>query len=191
MYVEEKDRSWCTSSGENDNRTVTIEVANDGGAPDWHVSDKALAALIDLCADICERNGIKRLLWKGDKSLIGQIDKQNRTVHRWFADKSCPGDYLYGKHTYIADEVNKRLGSAADIVPTPAPAKSTAPYLVKITADFLNYRSGAGVNFPVKGVVRKGAVYTIVGEADGAGAKKWGRLKSGSGWISLDYTRKI
>lgn len=120
MYVEEKDRSWCSSSSANDHRAVTIEVANDGGAPEWHISDKAYDALINLCTDICRRNGIKELKWRADKSLIGQIDKQNMTVHRWFANKSCPGDYLYNLHSQIAMEVNKRLGAtivSADIAP--------------------------------------------------------------------------
>lgn len=110
LYVDEKDRSWCSSNAANDNRAVTIEVANDGGAPDWHISDKALTSLIELITDICKRNHIKELKWEADKSLIGQVDKQNMTVHRWFAAKACPGDYLYNKHSYIAEEVNKRLG---------------------------------------------------------------------------------
>ena len=125
MYVEEKDRSGCTSSASNDNRAVTIEVANDGGAETgWHVSDKAYKALLDLVTDICRRNGIKRLLWKGDKALIGQVDKQNMTVHRWFAAKACPGDYLYNLHGQIAAEVNKRLG-AQEETPAPAPEPKT------------------------------------------------------------------
>lgn len=102
LYVDEVNRSWCTSSPENDNRAITIEVANDGGAPDWHVSDKALAKLIDLCVDICKRNGIKKLNYTGDKS-------GNLTMHKWFAATSCPGPYLGGKFPYIASEVNKRL----------------------------------------------------------------------------------
>ena len=77
LYVEEANRSWCTSNAANDHRAITIEVANNGGAPDWPVSDKAYAALLDLLTDICRRNGIKKLLWRGDKSLIGQVDKQN------------------------------------------------------------------------------------------------------------------
>lgn len=109
LYVEEANRSWCTSSASNDHRAITIEVANNGGAPDWPVSDRAYAALLDLLTDICRRNGIKKLLWKGDKSLIGQVDKQNMTVHRWFAAKACPGDYLYNRHGEIAAEVNRRL----------------------------------------------------------------------------------
>lgn len=102
LYVDEANRSWCTSSPENDNRAITIEVANDGGAPDWHVSDKALAKLIDLCTDICKRNGIKKLNYTGDKS-------GNMTLHKWFAATACPGPYLSSKQYYIAAEVNKRL----------------------------------------------------------------------------------
>lgn len=117
LYVEEKDRSWASSSRSNDNRAVTIEVANDGGAnTGWHVSDKAMESLINLCADICKRNNIKELKWKADKSLIGQVSKQNMTVHRWFANKSCPGDYLYNKHYYIAEQVNKKLSGNTDNV---------------------------------------------------------------------------
>lgn len=110
MYVEEKDRSWASSNAANDNRAITIEVANDGGASTgWHVSDKAYKSLINLLVDVCKRNHIKELKWKGDKSLIGQVDKQNMTVHRWFANKACPGDYLYNLHGQIAKEVNARL----------------------------------------------------------------------------------
>lgn len=104
MYVEEKDRSWCSSSKSNDHRAVTIEVANDGGAPEWHVSDKALAKLIDLCIDICKRNGISKLNYTGDTD-------GNLTRHDMFKNTNCPGPYLGGKFNYIADEVNKRLGS--------------------------------------------------------------------------------
>lgn len=125
MYVEEKDRSWCSSSASNDHRAVTIEVASDTKDP-YAVTDEAFAALIKLCADICKRNGIKELKWKGDKSLIGQVDKQNMTVHRWFANKSCPGDYLYSRHAAIASLVNDILGAKADAAePTPEPKPET------------------------------------------------------------------
>lgn len=103
LYVEEHNRAWTSSNAENDNRAVTIEVANDGGAPDWHVSDKALEATIALCVDICRRNGIKKLNYTGDKS-------GNLTMHKWFAATACPGPYLESKFPYIADEVNRRLG---------------------------------------------------------------------------------
>ena len=106
MYVEEKDRSWASSDRDNDHRAVTIEVANDGGAPDWHVSDKALAALIDLCEDICRRNDIEALNFTGDRY-------GNLTMHRYFIATLCPGPYLASKFQYIADEVNKRLNGKA------------------------------------------------------------------------------
>jgi len=109
LFVDENDRSWCTSSQPNDHRAITIEVANNGGEPDWPVSDEAYESLITLLTDICKRNGIAQLLWKGDKSLIGQINEQNMTVHRWFANKACPGDYLYDRHGEIARRVNENL----------------------------------------------------------------------------------
>lgn len=88
LIVEEKDRSWCTSSKSNDNRAITIECASDKTHP-YKVNDKVYASLIKLLADICKRNDIKELKWEGDKSLIGNIKKQNMTVHRWFANKAC------------------------------------------------------------------------------------------------------
>lgn len=108
LYVEEQNRSWCSSSASNDNRAITIEVASDTSEP-YAVTDLAYESLIKLLTDICKRNGIKELKWKGNKSLIGQVNEQNMTVHRWFANKSCPGTYLYNKHSDIAAEVNKRL----------------------------------------------------------------------------------
>ena len=111
MYVEEKDRSWCSSSGANDRRAITIEVASDTTEP-YAVNDKAFAALIDLVTDICQRNGIKKLVWSTNKAdRVNHRNGCNMTVHRDYANKSCPGDYLYNRHGQIADEVNKRLGS--------------------------------------------------------------------------------
>lgn len=192
MYVEEKDRSWCSSSASNDNRAVTIEVASDTTHP-YKVNDKAYAALIELVADICKRNGIKELKWKADKSLIGKVDQQNMTVHRWFANKSCPGDYLYNLHGDIAKKVNAKLGVIADTsepVKTEIVAKSNVPYKVRIKISNLRIRSGAGTNYAAKGFIAPG-VYTIVEEATGTGATKWGKLKSGAGWVSLDYCTKV
>lgn len=111
MFVEEKDRSWCSSNRENDHRAITIECACNEAHP-YAINDKVYQSLIRLCADICQRNGIKKLLWKADKSLIGQVDKQNMTVHRWFANKACPGDYIYQRLGTIAAEVNDIIGSA-------------------------------------------------------------------------------
>lgn len=109
LYVDEANRSWCTSSRSNDQRAITIEVANSQAKDPWPVTDEAYAALIDLLVDICQRNDIKQLLWRGDSSLIGQVTLQNMTVHRWFAAKACPGDWLYQRHGQIAEAVNQRL----------------------------------------------------------------------------------
>lgn len=126
-YVPEEYRSFCSSNRDNDNRAITIEVANDGREPDWHVSQAALNALIELLVDVCKRNKIQKLLWRADKTLVGQVDKQNMTAHRWFANKSCPGNYLYNLHGSIAAEVNARLNGAE-----PKPEKiGVAKYTVK------------------------------------------------------------
>ena len=342
LYVDEANRSWCTSSNANDQRAVTIEVANNGGAPDWPVSAKAYAALLDLVTDICKRNGIKRLVWSTSKNdRVNHLNGCNMTVHRDYANKSCPGDYLYNRHGQIAAEVNKRLGvtdasgstggqtsgstepglkvgdvvdfkgtqhytsaaakdaktckpgkatitaiaagkahpyhlkavsgggstvygwvNAADIqtgstepglkvgdvvdfkgtqhytsaaakdAKTCKPGKATitaiaagkahpyhlkavsgggstvygwvnaadiqtgststaTSYRVRTTADALNIRKGPGTNYGVAGQIKGKGIYTIVAEAAGPGATKWGKLKSGAGWISLDYVTKL
>ena len=114
-YVNESDRSWCSSSSANDNRAVTIEVASDTTSP-YAVKDRAYYGLVRLVADICKRNGIKKLLWKNDKSLIGQVDKQNMTVHMWFANKNCPGPYLLKYHYDIANRVNAILAGGHPVL---------------------------------------------------------------------------
>lgn len=193
LCVEEKDRSWCSSNRANDHRAITIEVASDTAHP-YAVTDKAYAALLDLVTDICKRNGIKKLLWRGDKSLIGQVAKQNMTVHRWFANKACPGDYLYGRHAAIAKEVNRRLAGDPTGTPAQKPTNTSTSgwyYLVRVTASVLNIRKGPGTNYGTNGAIKDKGVYTIVNESTGPGASKWGKLKSGAGWISLDYCKKL
>lgn len=108
MYVEEKNRAWTSSNADNDNQAITIEVANDVIGGNWHVSDKALTSLINLCVDICKRNGIEMLNFTGDKN-------GNLTMHKWFAATACPGEYLESKFPYIAEEVNKRLKEDIDM----------------------------------------------------------------------------
>ncbi len=110
LYVDEDYRAWTSSSKENDNVAVTIEVANSTGAPNWEVSAKAYAALIDLCVDICKRNGIKALEYTGDKT-------GNLTRHNMFAATACPGPYLQGKFSEIATKVNAQLGAV--VAPQP------------------------------------------------------------------------
>ena len=181
LYVEEKNRSWCSSSSSNDYQAITIEVANCGGAPEWKVSDKALEATIELCVDICKRNGIKELNFTGDST-------GNLTQHNYFAATECPGKYLKSKFSYIAKEVNKRLNPT---IATTNNNKATVNYKVKVTTEKLNIRKGAGTDFDKVGAITDKGVYTIVEEKSGKGATKWGKLKSGKGWISLDFTKKV
>lgn len=222
LYVEEKNRSWCSSNAANDNAAITIEVANDGGAPNWHVSDKALNKLVDLCVDICKRNGIKKLNYTGDAS--GSL-----TRHNMFAATTCPGPYLQSKFPWIAEQVNKRLnpvstttkstlyrvrktgadatsqiGAYADLNNAKkacdkagsaysvfdANGKKVYPtftsYKVKVMTDALNIRSGPGTGYKINGCIRDNGVYTIVAEQNG-----FAKLKSGAGWICLDYCVKV
>lgn len=109
LYVEEKNRSWCSSSSYNDNRAVTIEVSSDPRYP-YAVTDKAYSSLIDLVTDICVRNNIKRLVWSTNAYYrVNHLYGCNMTVHRDYANKSCPGEYLYSRHGEIASKVNSRL----------------------------------------------------------------------------------
>ena len=193
LMVDERDRSWCSSNPPNDHRAVTIEVANSCNASDgdklgWPVSDKAMAALINLCVDICKRNGIKKLNYTGDTS-------GNLTMHKWFAPTGCPGPYLSSKFPYIAEQVNKRLRSSKTTQNTKKTSvKTFKPYKVKITYEpGMNVRSDAGVSCKlVNGVTAKyNVIYTIVAEriVDG---QVWGKLKSGAGWICLTgFTKKV
>lgn len=266
LYVDEGNRSWCTSSNANDQRAVTIEVASDATHP-YAVNSKAYDALLDLVTDICKRNGIKKLVWSTNKNdRMNHLNGCNMTVHRDYAAKACPGDWLYNRHGEIAAEVNRRIGSGSSTPSTggttgsaagikvgdvveftgskhyvsatatsassckPGKAKVTAiakgkahpyhliavsgggstvygwvnaadistgstgtatSYRVRTTADVLNIRKGPGTNYGVAGQIKGKGIYTIVAEAAGPGATKWGKLKSGAGWISLDYVTKL
>lgn len=114
LCVEEKNRSWCSSSNANDQRAVTIECASDTYDP-YAMNSKVYESLVNLCTDICKRNGKKKLLWLGNKdktlNYSPKSDEMVLTVHRWFANKSCPGDWLYSRLGDLANKVNKKLGS--------------------------------------------------------------------------------
>ena len=115
MYVEEKNRSWCSSSNANDQRAVTIECASDNTEP-YAFKDVVYQTLIKLCVDICQRNGRKKLLWLGDKdttlAYTPKADEMVLTVHRWFANKSCPGSWMYARMGDLAGKVTAQLGSS-------------------------------------------------------------------------------
>ena len=125
MYVEEKNRSWCSSSAANDQRAVTIECASDSKAP-YAFKDVVYEKLIQLCVDICKRNGKSKLLWLGDKDkTLGYTpapDEMVLTVHRWFANKSCPGDWMYARMGDLAEKVTAALGNQAPASLDNAPA---------------------------------------------------------------------
>ena len=138
MYVEEKDRSWCSSSSSNDNRAVTIECASDTKAP-YAMNDKVYATLIDLCVDICKRNGKSKLLWFGDKDKTlayePAADEMIITVHRWFANKSCPGDWLYSRLGDLAAKVTAKLNPSNDTASDVLYRVQTGAFKVKENAD--------------------------------------------------------
>ena len=142
LYVEEKNRSWCSSSNANDQRAITIEVASDTKEP-YAVTEKAYNALIELVADICRRNGIKKLVWSTDKNKrMNHLDGCNMTVHRDYANKSCPGTYLYERHGDIAAKVNAKLGATTEVKPEPTPEKPSAVKvgdIVKLASDAVYY----------------------------------------------------
>lgn len=134
MYVEEKNRSWCSSSNANDQRAVTIECASDTKSP-YAFKDVVYQTLIKLCVDICKRNGKKKLLWLGDKTKTlnysPKADEMVLTVHRWFANKSCPGDWLYARLGDLASKVTASL--AVSSKPAASTGKVKAGDLVAIT----------------------------------------------------------
>ena len=277
LSVDEENRSWCSSSNANDQRAVTIECASDSKEP-YAFNDKVYHKLIDLCTDICRRHGKKKLLWinNKDKALAYNpaSDEMLLTVHRWFANKSCPGDWMYARMGDLANKVTARLGGQAapsnpittaaqsqtqtektnknyprapftvdvlvpdlNIRKTPngqktgrhtgkgkftitqvdgdwgklksglgwiylanssyvkingsvqaaaAAPKTNNSFLVQVTANILNIRKGPGINYKINGTITDRGRYTIVEEKAG-----WGRLKSGAGWISLAYTKRV
>ena len=271
MYCEEKNRSWCSSSSANDQRAITIECASDTTAP-YAFNDVVYNKLIELCVDICRRNGKTKLLWLGDKDKTlaynPAANEMVLTVHRWFANKSCPGDWMYQRMGDLADKVTAKLGGATTTEPEKTPDTTmnnfpVVPFTVNVKIDDLNYRSQPSMEGAVKGQTGKGVftivevnngwgklksgvgwiwlgnpqyctikdtvkestptfspykvrvsikdlnirkgpgtnytangfcpvgVYTIIEESDGAGATKWGKLKSGAGWVSLDYAKRV
>ena len=253
MYVEEKNRSWCSSSSANDQRAVTIECASDTTEP-YAFKDVVYQTLIKLCVDICKRNGKKKLLWLGDKdktlSYEPKSDEMVLTVHRWFANKSCPGSWMYARMGDLAAKVTAQLGGGisgntetehpekltegyyrvrktwadsktqkgaykilsnakkcADANPgysvfdnngvniytpnTSTKAAPDVPFTVKVSISDLNIRKGPGTDYAKTGKFTGKGVFTIVEVQSGQGASAgWGRLKSGAGWISLDYAVK-
>ncbi len=166
QYVDEGNTAWHCGNFKYNQRSIGIELANDQGASGkWHVSTKTIKTCIKLVADICKRNGIKKIEYTGDLS-------GNLCMHSWVCSTACPGPYLKTKFKHIADEVNKLLGVFE-------------PFLVKVQITDLYIRKGPGTNYKKLGFIKPGW-YTIV-DVEG----DWGKLKSGAGWICLKYAFMI
>ena len=245
LCVEEKNRSWCSSSRENDQRAITIECASDTSAP-YAMNSKVYESLVKLCTDICQRNGKKKLLWLADKTktlnYAPKADEMVLTVHRWFANKSCPGDWMYARMGDLATKVTAALGgtvttqkqlyrvrktwsdsksqkgaykilanakACADKNPgysvfdadgnavytseagTPS-ITGDATFKVQVSVPDLNIRSGPGTNYAATGHFTGAGVFTITAVQSGQGSNTgWGKLKSGAGWIALDYAKRV
>lgn len=182
QLVDEKYRAWSLASSYWDSRAVAIECANSTGSPSWKVSDATIKSLIKLVADIAYRNNITKITYTGnfDGVLI---------MHCWCASTACPGPYLKKKFSYIAKESDKLLQQKRKNKNTSTSSNksnSSKSYKVKITTDGLNIRKGPGTNYAVNGCITDRGIYTIT-ETKG----DWGKLKSGKGWICLDYTKKV
>lgn len=138
LCVEEKNRSWCSSSNANDQRAITIECASDRSEP-YAMNDKVYASLISLCTDICKRNGKKKLLWLGDKNktlnYAPKSDEMVITVHRWFANKSCPGNWLYARLGDLAAKVTANLGGSTSPIEGTLYRVQVGAYKNKANAD--------------------------------------------------------
>lgn len=175
--VEEENRAWTSSSKSNDIEAITIEVSNDKVGGQWTISKASWNALVKLCIDICKRY---KITLKYDGTKNGTL-----TRHCMFANTDCPGTYFKNKTSDFVKEVNAGL-----ITTTATNTATFKNYKVKVTAKELNVREKAGKKNKIVTIVKKNEIYTIVGEQTVSGTK-WGKLKSGLGWISLSYTKKI
>ena len=173
--VPEEKRAWTSGSRWNDSQAITIEVSNSGGKPDWPVSETVMKSLIELCADICRRYCIVPE-FTGDK-------RGSLTFHYMYQATECPGPYIKRHVPEIITRINNEL--CVEQKPVPVIDKPSS-ILVKVTANCLNIRSGPGTKYKVTGQITDHGVYTIT-EKEG----KWGKLKSGAGWIYLGYVKEV
>ena len=164
MYVEEKNRSWCSSSNANDQRAITIECASDTTEP-YAMNSKVYDALIKLCVDICKRNGKKKLIWLGDKDKTlnynPKSDEMVITVHRWFANKSCPGNWLYARLGDLATKVTAQL---AGTTTTPETPTATLYRVRKTWSDSKNQKGAFKVLSNAKKCADDNAGYSVFDE---------------------------
>lgn len=182
--VPEEYRAWTSGSFAADRNSVTVEVQNTTASPLWQVSAKSIEKLAQLVASVAKRYG-----WK-------KIDSTNVLGHRKFQATLCPGPFLYPRLADVIKRANEiwkgvkptppKPNPKPTPKPTPTPPKPSNGYTVKVTANSLNIRSGAGTNYKVVGTIKNKGIYTIVQESG-----SWGKLKSGAGWIHLGYTTRV
>lgn len=165
LYVEEKNRSWCSSSKANDQRAITIECASDPNPP-YAFKPIVYETLIKLCIDICKRNGKKKLLWFGDKdktlAYTPKSDEMVLTVHRWFANKPCPGDWLYSRMGELAQKVTEALAGVSGGSSTTTKPAAKCPY-TEPTKDIWHGMKGNGVKWIQWHLNRQGEKLSIDG----------------------------
>lgn len=174
LYCPESDRSWCSSSAWNDNRAITIEVSNSAVGGDWPIGDKAYKSLVKLCVDICKRNGISKLTFTGDRS--GSL-----TFHYFFSQTLCPGPWIKARAQEICDKVNAQLGGGSSSGGEEKKDDSKT-YTVKLKSSDPVFDSAGGKQIDTVG---PGNVFTIV-EDKTIGYIKYGKLKSGKGWVIVE-----
>lgn len=187
LIVDEGSRSWCSSSNANDQRAVTIECASEPTSP-YAFRDVVYNKLIDLCVDICKRNGKTKLLWLGDKNTTlnynPKSDEMVLTVHRWFANKACPGDWLMARMNDLASKVTARLGGSVTTPSVASTASVSGSTVIKVqTPTLAIYKTPNGAS--TGRCTGKGS-FTIT-EVQG----QWGKLKSGAGWINLSNASEV
>lgn len=202
LIVEEKNRSWCSSSAANDNRAVTIECASNTTHP-YAMNSAVYNSLVKLCVDICRRNGKNKLLWLGSaNATLNYAPKSNEMVlsaHRWFKNKACPGDWLYSRFGSLASTVTSQLGGVAPKpAPTPAPSnlnKSTK-WVGEVTTNGLNVRTGAGSNYSRLSAWPQLGKGNLVGVCDSRKASDGGTwyyiiiAEKYYGWVNASYIKK-
>lgn len=167
--VPEENRAWTSSSSWNDCQAITIEVSNNKMGGKWTISNASWKSLIKLCVDICKRYNFKL---KYDGTKYGSL-----TRHNMYANTDCPGPYLQSKFPELVKEVNKQLENKEE-------KKTFKKYYIKVTANVLNVREGAGTQYKVVKTIKKGEKWLIRDEKNG-----WGKIRIG--WIKLSYTRKV
>lgn len=222
LIVDECNRSWCSSSNANDQRAVTIECASDTTHP-YAMNSKVYDKLVQLCADICRRNGKTKVLWLGSKEkTLAYTPKSGEmvlTAHRWFANKACPGEWLYSRYGELAEKINAALGSRAPTTPAsvPAPVSPTTTTITKMatatsrdssakggkrftTTENLNLRYGPSAEKIAGTTKDKYGIITTLGKGTGVmwygfyavtNGVKWFYVAAGSktGWVSSAYLK--